>query len=93
MCVFAHFATVFDLSVIYSENFQARDAISTTKKATRGQVFSNYFLENDYVEMDREEAEEKCLVQQQIIMDQMKQLKKVDLKVLQNFFKKNYKIF
>ena len=37
----------------------------------------NFHSENDYVEMDREEAEEKCLVQQQIIMDQMKQLKKV----------------
>ena len=41
--------------------------------------------------MDREEAEEKCLVQQQIIMDQMKQLKKVGLKILYNFLKKYYK--
>ena len=35
------------------------------------------YLDHDHVEMDRDEAEEKCLVQQQVIMDQMKQLKKV----------------
>ena len=33
--------------------------------------------EDILLEMEREEIEEKCLKQQQIIMDQMKQLKKV----------------
>ena len=37
------------------------------------------YLDHDYVEMDRDEAEEKCLMQQQVIMDQMKQLKKVSI--------------
>ena len=37
------------------------------------------YLDHDYAEMDRDEAEEKCLMQQQVIMDQMKQLKKVSI--------------
>lgn len=35
------------------------------------------YIDHETIEMERDEAEEKCLVQQQVIMDQMKQLKKV----------------
>ena len=35
--------------------------------------------EHIILEMEREEIEDKCLKQQQIIMDQMKQLKKVQI--------------
>ena len=43
------------------------------------------FIDHETIEMERDEAEEKCLVQQQVIMDQMKQLKKVKHYIIDHF--------
>jgi len=51
---------------------------NASKREKLKQKLGSVEKDHETIEMERDEAEEKCLVQQQVIMDQMKQLKKLD---------------